>query len=483
MLDARFELWEATCTCGGANTGDLRMCRCMSYLSPAVDLGCVCHRGVMLPKDGPRGTFWGCSLYKKVGCKHTKPFGPPHDDRARAALGAKVAADAAEQEAIQDPFERNWKRTCNCGGVDDLDTFACHRNYKSCALPPCPKCGAALFLRFANGGDDRWWGCSAWKESGCNFKTGYIPRTTTRPPPSAPQQQQPAPATTAATFGLATALPAPPCAAREALAEARHGHGACPATEMTILECPFAEKDQAKALGARWEPSLKKWYVPAGMDLTPFGRWMASRPWERRDAPAAVLAATAPPPPPAPPPPKAAPPPPARRQVAAPAQPAVQYGGAELVTHDRYGKPLAKPRPPTRREKAAATRGAAHLNSAKTHAALAKAPPTGEEAAVQAISEGLTLVPSDSQTGYKNVSSTGGKKPYTATYPGQRRKGQKRTETFATAEEAALAYARHVGPEASREQAAKAKEALQFGGGKENTGVSSKRQRGSIKVK
>ena len=72
------------------------------------------------------------------------------------------------------------------------------------------------------------------------------------------------------------------------------------------------------------------------------------------------------------------------------------------------------------------------------------------------------LIPSDNQSGYKNVTLSGGKKPYTVTYTGgpKPRKGgkAKQTETFATAEEAALAYARHVGAEAAREQAAKAAE-------------------------
>jgi len=38
---------------------------------------------------------------------------------------------------------------------------------------------------------------------------------------------------------------------------------------------PFAEKDQAKALGARWDATRKKWYVPSGVDIEPFSRWMA----------------------------------------------------------------------------------------------------------------------------------------------------------------------------------------------------------------
>lgn len=40
------------------------------------------------------------------------------------------------------------------------------------------------------------------------------------------------------------------------------------------LNVPFSEKDQAKALGAKWDGGEKKWYCPAGVDSTPFLRWM-----------------------------------------------------------------------------------------------------------------------------------------------------------------------------------------------------------------
>lgn len=39
------------------------------------------------------------------------------------------------------------------------------------------------------------------------------------------------------------------------------------------LNTPYSQKDQAKALGARWDPAKKKWYVPAGWDPAPFARW------------------------------------------------------------------------------------------------------------------------------------------------------------------------------------------------------------------
>ena len=40
------------------------------------------------------------------------------------------------------------------------------------------------------------------------------------------------------------------------------------------LDCPFSQRDDAKALGARWDPTNKTWYVPAGKDLRPFRRWL-----------------------------------------------------------------------------------------------------------------------------------------------------------------------------------------------------------------
>ncbi len=40
------------------------------------------------------------------------------------------------------------------------------------------------------------------------------------------------------------------------------------------LTTPFAEKDAAKALGARWDSARKIWYVVDPQDLTPFMRWI-----------------------------------------------------------------------------------------------------------------------------------------------------------------------------------------------------------------
>lgn len=39
------------------------------------------------------------------------------------------------------------------------------------------------------------------------------------------------------------------------------------------LHVPFAEKDRAKNLGAKWDAKKKKWYVPHGLDLNSFTCW------------------------------------------------------------------------------------------------------------------------------------------------------------------------------------------------------------------
>jgi Domain of unknown function (DUF5710) len=45
------------------------------------------------------------------------------------------------------------------------------------------------------------------------------------------------------------------------------------ATSNIPLNVPFKEKDEAKSLGARWNPDAKHWYIPEGVDATPFEKW------------------------------------------------------------------------------------------------------------------------------------------------------------------------------------------------------------------
>jgi N12 class adenine-specific DNA methylase/antirestriction protein ArdC/phage/plasmid primase-like uncharacterized protein len=45
-------------------------------------------------------------------------------------------------------------------------------------------------------------------------------------------------------------------------------------TSKTVINVPFKEKDDAKELGAKWDRQEKSWYVPAGIVLAPFDKWM-----------------------------------------------------------------------------------------------------------------------------------------------------------------------------------------------------------------
>ena len=47
------------------------------------------------------------------------------------------------------------------------------------------------------------------------------------------------------------------------------------ADSKTYLNVPFAQKDAAKALGARWDADYKKWYVPGDKDIALFAQWQA----------------------------------------------------------------------------------------------------------------------------------------------------------------------------------------------------------------
>lgn len=43
-----------------------------------------------------------------------------------------------------------------------------------------------------------------------------------------------------------------------------------------FLNVPYAEKDDAKRLGARWDAARRKWYIPPGVDPAAFARWEIS---------------------------------------------------------------------------------------------------------------------------------------------------------------------------------------------------------------
>ena len=47
-------------------------------------------------------------------------------------------------------------------------------------------------------------------------------------------------------------------------------------TEITWLEVPYSEKENARKYGARWSPESNSWYAPAGIDTTHLRRWIPS---------------------------------------------------------------------------------------------------------------------------------------------------------------------------------------------------------------
>ena len=82
---------------------------------------------------------------------------------------------------------------------------------------------------------------------------------------------------------------------RSAAANTSAAAAAPPPPRVANLSCPYAERDQAKALGAKWDPAGKTWYVPPGLSLHIFARW----------SPVPVGSSAPAPPPAAPPPPRA----------------------------------------------------------------------------------------------------------------------------------------------------------------------------------
>jgi putative DNA primase/helicase len=42
----------------------------------------------------------------------------------------------------------------------------------------------------------------------------------------------------------------------------------------TLIAVPYKEKEEAKALGAKWDRRQQSWYVPAGVESAPFAKWL-----------------------------------------------------------------------------------------------------------------------------------------------------------------------------------------------------------------
>lgn len=56
------------------------------------------------------------------------------------------------------------------------------------------------------------------------------------------------------------------------------GYAPEPAPDYVLLAVPFAEKDQAKALGAVWYPEGKTWRVQRREDMSAFAAWLPKEP-------------------------------------------------------------------------------------------------------------------------------------------------------------------------------------------------------------
>ena len=48
--------------------------------------------------------------------------------------------------------------------------------------------------------------------------------------------------------------------------------------EKRYVQIPYADKNEAKSLGARWDKEQKSWYIPAGTNAALFARWMQAKP-------------------------------------------------------------------------------------------------------------------------------------------------------------------------------------------------------------
>lgn len=62
----------------------------------------------------------------------------------------------------------------------------------------------------------------------------------------------------------------------------------------TFIDVPFKQKEEAKALGAKWDRQEQSWYVPANVDAAPFAKWTKGAATAAADAPEPAQAIQAP---------------------------------------------------------------------------------------------------------------------------------------------------------------------------------------------
>jgi hypothetical protein len=54
----------------------------------------------------------------------------------------------------------------------------------------------------------------------------------------------------------------------------RVSYKAQPAPHRINLKVPFDQKDQAKAVGAKWDAKIKRWYIDADVDMGKYRQWL-----------------------------------------------------------------------------------------------------------------------------------------------------------------------------------------------------------------
>ena len=118
---------------------------------------------------------------------------------------------------------------------------------------PCPKCNRPMALR--DGKYGKYWGCTGFfdKENQCKNIMNDVDG---KPVEKTKQSDE-----VVRTIGTTTVK--------------NNGEGFTESSNTNVLiKVPFSEKDEVKALGAKWDKENKSWFIPAGEDQSKFSKWI-----------------------------------------------------------------------------------------------------------------------------------------------------------------------------------------------------------------
>ena len=59
---------------------------------------------------------------------------------------------------------------------------------------------------------------------------------------------------------------------REKLLELYESYASC--VERTYIKVPYKDKDIVERMGAIYDGDKKMWYIPSGVDINPFKKWL-----------------------------------------------------------------------------------------------------------------------------------------------------------------------------------------------------------------